>query len=335
MGKPLGVRVSLWAHMARKKRNSFYTSWKTAAIAGGVMVLLGFVWIWAGRRQEATYRKLLGDERIEVQQNTVPPDVRQWVREGGVLGANSKDTFTIKALPKMIRVPILMYHYVEYVKDKGDTIRQSLSLSPYTFEEEVKTLVEAGYTFMTNAEVADALSGKIPLPSRPVALTFDDGYRDFYTDVYPILKKYQAKATVYIISGFLDYPNNMFAWQVGQIADEGLVEIGAHTVNHAWLKGLPQQTLTYEVTESKKTLETLIGKPVVSFAYPYGAFDVPSIETLAAAGFTSAVSTIPGADQHQTHRYFLCRLRPGGKTGETLLSWLDSVENEQVSYVIK
>jgi peptidoglycan/xylan/chitin deacetylase (PgdA/CDA1 family) len=319
--------------MARKKRKSFFNSWKAAALAGAAIVILGFVWIGAVRQQDAIYRKLLGDERIEVQQNTVPSDVRQWMSEGGVLGANSNDTWTLRMYPIMIRVPILMYHYVEYVKDTRDTIRKSLSLTPYTFEDEIKTLISARYTFMTNAELADALSGKIPLPPKPIVLTFDDGYRDFYTDVYPVLKKYRVKATAYIISGFLGYPNNMYAWQVKQIADEGLVEIGAHTVNHAWLKGMPREKLVYEVGQCKKTLESLTGKPVVSFAYPYGVFDVPAIQAIAAAGFTSAVSTIPGADQYQTHRYFLYRLRPGGKTGKSLLSWLDGVKSEQVSYL--
>ncbi len=335
MGKPLGVRVSLWALMARKKRISFFISLKTAAVAGVVMVLLGLVWFYAASRQDAVYRKLLGDERIEVTQNTVPPDVRQWVSEGGVLGAKSGDTFTLRMYPIMIRVPILMYHYVENVTDTRDTIRQSLSLSPYTFEEEVKTLIGAGYTFMTNAELSDALSGKNPLPAKPIVLTFDDGYRDFYTDVYPILKKYHVKATAFVISGFVGYPNNMFAWQIKQLAREGLVEIGAHTVDHAWLKGMQQKELVYEINQSKKTLEYVTGKRIVSFAYPYGVFDVAAIQMLAAAGFTSAVSTIPGADQYQTHRYFLYRLRPGGKTGETLLSWLENVKSEQVSYVIK
>jgi peptidoglycan/xylan/chitin deacetylase (PgdA/CDA1 family) len=335
MGKPLGVRVSLWALMvkAKKKRRELFGSWKIAAIGGTVMVLLGLVLIGARNRQDVVYRKLLGDERIEVTQNTVPPDVRQWVSEGGVLGANSGDTFTLRMYPIMIRVPILMYHYVEYVKDKGDTIRQSLSLAPFTFEDEIKTLIGAGYTFMTDAELADALSGKITLPEKPIVLTFDDGYRDFYTDVYPILKKYHVKATAYIISGFLGYPNNMDAGQIRQIADDGLVEIGAHTVNHAWLKGMDEKELVYEVDQCKKTLEDLTGKPVVSFAYPYGAFDVPAIQTLAAAGFTSAVSTIPGADQYQTHRYFLYRLRPGGKTGESLLSWLSTVTDDQITMV--
>jgi peptidoglycan/xylan/chitin deacetylase (PgdA/CDA1 family) len=318
--------------MARKKRLYFYTSFKTAATAGLIMVLLGFVWIGVGRQQDKAYRKLLGDERIEVSQNTVPPDVRQWENEGGVLGAANTDMFTLRMLPIAVRVPVLMYHYVEYVKDKGDTIRQSLSLSPYTFEDEVKTLLGAGYTFMTNAELSDALSGKIPVPDKPIVLTFDDGYRDFYTDVYPILKKYHAKATAYIISGFIGHPNNMDAWQVKQIADEGLVEIGAHTVHHAWMKGLPEKELVYEVTQSKKTLEDVTGRQVVSFAYPYGAFDLPAIRALATAGFTSSVSTIPGIDQFQTHRYFLYRLRAGGKTGESLLSWLSNVTNDQITF---
>jgi len=318
---------------AKMKGLAFFASWKAAALVGTCVVLLGFVWIGAGREQEAAYRKLLGDERIELAQNTIPPDVRQWVRQGGVLGTNTGDTFAIQVFPKEIRVPILMYHYVEYVKDKGDTIRESLSLTPYTFEQQVKTLADDGYTFMTNAEVADALSGKIPLPPKPIVLTFDDGYRDFYTDVYPILKKYHAKATAYVISGFLGYANTMNAWQVRKIADVGLVEIGAHTVNHAWMKGLPETELVYEVNQSKKTLEGITGKPVVSFAYPYGAFDVPAIRAVAAAGFTSALSTVPGIDQYQIHRYFLYRVKPGGRIGTSLLSWLDSIKNEQISYL--
>lgn len=317
--------------MAKKKRKVHITSLKITLLGGAVIVLLGFIWIGAGHAQDKVYRKLLGDERIEVQQNTVPADVRSWVNQGGVLGITNTDTYQVQVLPKMIRVPILLYHYVEYVKDKGDTIRQSLSLSPYTFEEELATLRDAGYTFMTAGEVADALSGKIMLPEKPIVLTFDDGYRDFYTDVYPILKKYRVKATAYIIAGFLGYPNNMTAWQVKEIADEGLVEIGAHTVNHAWLKGLPSERLTYEVDTGKKILEDLTGRAVVSFAYPYGAFDVPAIQVIADAGFTSAVSTVPGADQYQISRYFLYRLRPGGKTGEALLSWLSQIKNDQIT----
>jgi peptidoglycan/xylan/chitin deacetylase (PgdA/CDA1 family) len=319
----------------RKKQLPFLLTWKPAAILGAFIVLLGFIWVGVGKAQDATYKKLLGDERSEVNQNTIPPDVQAWLSQGGgVLGA-STDPLVIKKLPKDIHVPMLMYHYVEYVQDKGDTIRQSLDTTPYTLEEEIKTLIAGHYTFMTNAEVAEVLDGKIPLPPNPIALTFDDGYRDFYTDAYPILQKYHVKATAYIISGFLGYPNNMDAWMVKQIADDGLVEIAAHTVDHPALKGIAPSTLVYEVNQSKKTLEALIGKPVVSFAYPYGSFDVAAIRTVSSAGFSSAVSTVPGIDQYQTNRFFFYRLRTGGLVGQGLLSWLDGVKDSQVSYLQK
>lgn len=276
----------------------------------------------------------LSDERIEVKQNKIPPEVLSWARDQeAVLGVQYPANRPLRLLPKSVHVPILMYHYVEYVKDKGDTIRQSLDTTPYTLEQEILTLKDAGYTFMTNRELTDVLDGTAHLPNKPVVLTFDDGYRDFYTDAYPILKKYNVKATEYLIAGWTGYRNNMTEEQIKEIAGDGLVEFGAHTVDHAWLKGLPLKTLQYEVAESKNMLEDLLGKPVVSFAYPYGAFDLAAINAVAQAGFTSAVTTVPGIDQPQVHRYFLYRLRPGGRTGDALLSWLGSVKDEEISFV--
>lgn len=223
---------------------------------------------------------------------------------------------------KYIRVPILLYHYVEYVRDEGDTIRKSLNIIPYTFEQEVKTLKDAGYTFITVSELSDALDDKNNLPSRPVILTFDDGYRDFYTDVFPILKKYQVKAVVYIVPNFLNKPNNMDTWMVSEIAKSGLVEIGAHTMDHTYLAGLPLQRVKYEIEQSKKYLEKNFGVRVVSFAYPYGAFDNQAIDVVKKAGIRTAVTTINGIFAQDINRFFLYRIRPGGRTGEELLNLL-------------
>lgn len=276
------------------------------------------------------------DERIEFTQAKIPKDVLTWAADQEqVLGVQYPINHPFHFLPKSVHVPILMYHYVEYVKDKGDTIRQSLDITPYTFEQEIVTLKDNGYTFLTNGELGQILDGTKRLPQKPILLTFDDGYRDFYTDAYPILKKYNVKATAYIITGFTGYPNNMTESQIKEIAADGLVELGAHTVNHLSLKGLPLKTLSYEIFESKKQLEVMTGKPVSSFAYPYGAFDLASIEAVAQAGFSSAVTTVPGIDQPQVHRYFLYRLRPGGRTGDSLLSWLDSVKDEEISFATK
>ncbi|MDD5147781.1 MAG: polysaccharide deacetylase family protein [Candidatus Daviesbacteria bacterium] len=220
---------------------------------------------------------------------------------------------------KSFRVPILMYHYVEYVKDEGDTIRKSLNIVPFIFDQQVKTLKDAGFSFITAADLADALDNKASIDPKSVILTFDDGYRDFYTDVFPILKKYQVKAVVYIVPNFLDRSNNLTSWQLKEIAQSGLVEIGAHTMDHTYLSGLPLERVEYEVKQSKKYFESNFGIKVVSFAYPYGAFDNQIIDVVKRAGFKSAVTAIPGIFALDVNRFFLYRVRPGGKAGEALL----------------
>lgn len=224
---------------------------------------------------------------------------------------------------KFFKVPMLLYHYVEYVKDPGDTIRQSLNIIPPIFEEQVKSLKQRGYTFITTADLADVLDNKKILPSKPIILTFDDGYQDFYTDVFPILKKYQAKGVVFVVPNFVDKPNNLSTQQLKELGESYLVEIGAHTMNHSYLSGLPLVTVQYEVKESKIFLEKIIKKPVVSFAYPYGAFDNKTIDVVKASGFKSAVTTISGNFVLDTNRFFLYRIRPGIRIGDDLVNFLE------------
>lgn len=240
----------------------------------------------------------------------IPKDVQRSIE-------NVKPTITL-------RVPILLYHYVEYVKDKGDTIRQSLDIEPFVFDAEIKTLKDAGYNFITTKDLADALDGETVLPPKSVILTFDDGYNDFYTDVFPILKKYQIKAVAFIVPNFLDRSNNITTRQLEEIAKSGLVEIGAHTMDHSYLTGLPLKRVQYEVEESKKYLENLLGIKIVSFAYPYGAFDNQAIDVVKKAGFRSAVTTVPGIFSMDINRFFLYRIRPGGRAGQSLLDLLES-----------
>lgn len=289
-----------------------------------VLVFLFFAILLGGlalmKIYQANYDSSLnGSEIKEEQQNTIPPEVMDFLKGEEKLHLQPP----VVTQPTSFRVPILMYHYVEYVKDKGDKTRISLDTAPATLEQEVKTLVDAGYNFMTAEELAAVLDGQAQLPPKPILLTFDDGYRDFYTDAYPILKKYHIKATQYVISGFLNNENHLTVAQLREIAKDDLVEIGAHTVHHIWLKGQSPKRASDEVLQSKLALEKLIGKRVVSFAYPFGAFDRQAIEVVQNAGFTNAVSTVAGVNQQWQYRYILYRLRPGGRSGNGLLQWLD------------
>ena len=114
----------------------------------------------------------------------------------------------------------------------------------------------------------------------------------------------------------------MTASQVQEVAQSGLVDVGAHTVHHIALRGKPLAQVKAEVVGSKLAIETLIHKPVVSFAYPYGSLDTQAIRVIQRAGFTTAVSTAPGIQVSAQNRFFLYRLRPGNRTGRMLLDWL-------------
>ena len=221
-----------------------------------------------------------------------------------------------------IRIPILVYHYVEFVKDIKDSVRRSLDIIPPVFEMQVKTLKDAGYNFVTAAELGQYLDGKKQLPQRPVIITFDDGYGDFYTDVFPILKKYNVTVTQYVISGGLDKPNYMTTEQVREVAKSGLVEIGAHTVHHRNLPSISVDEAREEIEKSREDLERVLEINVVSFAYPYGGFNDELADIVKKTGFTTAVTTKGGVIANQENRYTLLRIHPGIAVGEALLNEL-------------
>ncbi len=285
-----------------------------------LLLLLGAVIGYVGYQYYKTTTSYINKKELQGYNFTPPSDIKKEIQQ---IQKHTPETLQkIASISGTIRVPILMYHYIEYVQDRRDTIRISLNITPYTLEQQIQTLQTAGYTFMTEADLDDVLDGIKPLPRNPILLTFDDGYRDFATDAYPILKKYNVKATAYIVPGFLDRPNYMFRTQLDQIASDGLVEVANHTEDHIGLARQALKTVTDQVLRSKIMLENEIHKPVVDFAYPYGAFDDQAIQVVKDAGFRSAVSTIPGIDQEQRNRYFLFRLRPGYRVGQTLLAWL-------------
>lgn len=314
----------------RKKHKRSIFNWKFLLPSLSIFAFIIALSTSLNNRHTFSDLSLGGEEILEIQQDIIPNDVKEHLKnQEKVLGVKIFNQNNQVALPTSIHVPILMYHYVEYVQDQGDKTRISLNTTPYTLEQEIKTLSEAGYAFLTTSELVDVFDGKKTLPQKPILLTFDDGYRDFYTDVYPILKKYNVKATQYVIAGFMDRQNHLLTSQLKEIANDGLVEIGAHTVNHLWLKGLASKVVNDEVFQSKEILEKIINKPVTSFAYPFGAFDLQAIKVVEAAGFTTSTSTIPGIDQTPTNKFFLYRLRPGGRMGEALLNWLNQVKNKE------
>ena len=225
-------------------------------------------------------------------------------RPGGLKNTNSSKLSKIK-------LPIIMYHYVEYVQDQADFIRKSLDINPEAFARQLTTLKYEGYQTYFVKDIPDILDGKITVSSKSAVLTFDDGYEDFYTVAFPILKKNYIRATVFIVNDFIGRKGFLTKDQVKEIIDSDLVEIGAHTLDHAYLKNMSPTAAKRQIFESKRQLEESFGINVKTFAYPYGAFDEKTIDLVKEASYSAAVSVINGVIQSQENLFYLSRLRSG------------------------
>lgn len=239
------------------------------------------------------------------------------------LPAGMKSEATISGT---IKIPIIMYHYVEYVKDVGDLIRKRLDISPYLFEGHLKALDEAHYKTYFVRDIPDILDGTIHYSTRSAVMTFDDGYEDFYTVVFPLLKKYQVKATMYVIYDYIGRKGFMTESEIKEILTSGLVELGSHTLDHLYLKLMPDSVASKQVIESKKKFEDRFGIQIKTFAYPYGAFSQETVNLVKEAGYTAAVSVIPGMQQSTNNILYLNRVRPGIFTPQTMIKVIENYQ---------
>jgi peptidoglycan/xylan/chitin deacetylase (PgdA/CDA1 family) len=221
-------------------------------------------------------------------------------------------------------MPILMYHYIEVAP--ASTTLKGLYLDPKIFANQLLELQKNNYKTLFVSEVGASIVSQQKLDQKNIALTFDDGYEDFYTEAYPLLKKYNCKATLYVIINALDKKGYLTRIQVRELADSGLVEIASHTFNHPDLRILKAKDAKFEIMDSKKILEQISGKPVLSFAYPYGYYKTEFFEIASSTGYTSAASVMPGSRQGTDDRWILRRIRPNDRSGQTFIAWLKDWE---------
>jgi peptidoglycan/xylan/chitin deacetylase (PgdA/CDA1 family) len=168
------------------------------------------------------------------------------------------------------QIPILMYHEVA---DETWGL-EGLFVKISDFEDQMKYLYDNGYQTLFMKELLDQSSYH-----KKVILTFDDGYRGFYTNVMPVLEKYNIKANLYVMSGGFGGPY-ISVEQLTEIHQSGLVQIGSHSKNHSDLTTLSQTKAEEEIRESKEMLESILRTEITSFAYPYGAYDLYVLEAV-------------------------------------------------------
>ena len=176
---------------------------------------------------------------------------------------------TLSSPAENVNVPVLMYHAV------SDDLwgYWDLFVSPQTIEEELLYLQENGFETIWFEDLSH-----IEDYEKPVILTFDDGYDDNYTELFPLLQKYNAKATIFVIPKAIGTPHKMTAEQIYELSQSGLVSIQSHTYSHGNLSTMDEETLVFEMEESQKYLAALTGQVPYAVCYPEGTRSELSIE---------------------------------------------------------
>ncbi len=230
----------------------------------------------------------------------------------------------------MTAIPILLYHSVS--DDPAPWIAP-YSVSRDTFADHVDLITASGRTAMTVSELCAALTGRIPLPHRPIVITFDDGFADF-TYAARVLSEHYLPSTVYLTTGALSgrgsRPTNiaippapMLDWSQLPELDELNVEIGAHTHTHRQLDTLPPSTIADEILQPKELLEDALGLEVQSCAYPYGFHCEKTRRLVSALGYTSACAVKNAFSSNLDCVFSLARLTiRATTTPDELGAWL-------------
>lgn len=162
------------------------------------------------------------------------------------------------------KIPILMYHAI------GDG-PNDLFLQTNLFEDQIAYLSRNKYNFITFEDLKNEY-----IPNKPIIITFDDGYKNLYENAYPILKKYDAKATIFLISNFIGSTSYLTTEQITEMND--LISFQSHTVTHPDLRFKSIESVDYEARISKAAIQGLVKNKVIAFCYPSGKFNENTIK---------------------------------------------------------
>lgn len=209
-----------------------------------------------------------------------------------------------------------MFHRIGLSSSHEPGITDALTVAPPVFAAEMDWLKHAGFHVISLGQLYAALEHGASLPGRPVALTFDDGYRDVLWNAAPVLRRLHMPATDFVITGRVGNRDPSFlSWgEIRRLETMGFA-IGSHTVHHVELTLLPPAQARYELVASRRALEEHLHRAVRWFAYPGGRADPTVAALVRHAGYALAVTTMPGDVQRADQPFLLRR--------NAIYSWTD------------
>ena len=224
---------------------------------------------------------------------------------------------------------VLMYHMISEHLPKKQSKFNRLRVKPSDFEKQLIWLKKKNFKSFTLTELSELEN----IPAKSVVLTFDDGYEDNFTKAFPLLKKYEFKATIYIVlnrfnqnwatdkdlnqaSNELNSEKMLSNEQIKEMLYSRLIEIGSHTLDHVNLPKLNKEEKKKQIIESKKQIENVFNIKCNSFAYPFGFFDEDSVKIVNEANYTNATTTVNSVfDKNKYTNFEIPRIMISGRQG--------------------
>jgi peptidoglycan/xylan/chitin deacetylase (PgdA/CDA1 family) len=293
----------------QEKKKSFQVKGFTAVTAAFILlvVLGGIFWLYFVDTFSSTFKRPI---KTTLRQE---PEGFEDISDLEDVKVSTKTAVEVSNFSgKPVSVPILTYHYVSNNPNPFDKTRDSLSINPAKFEEEMEYIYQNGFTTITLDLLVKSMEGRGVLPPKPIILTFDDGYIDFYVNAFPILRRYNLNATAFISPGLIGQSPYIDWNQVKEMNKTGLISFQAHSVTHPDLTKLSIEKLRWEIEESKIMLQNFLGRPVNFFAYPFGYSNAKVWKAAKEAGFYGAVSTINGKIITKSNFFNMPRISASG-----------------------
>lgn len=225
-----------------------------------------------------------------------------------------------------VSIPVFMYHYF-YAKANDEHAKNGNDLEVNDFEEQLKYLKEHQYVTLYMNEVENFLDGKVQLPKHSVVITIDDGAKSIYKYAYPLLKKYDYQATLFLIGN--KFKNDTLPTEFKKMKAGGMEleshSYAMHTGGCNGGHGGALRCVTHDrgVADTKKSFSIIGGGNV--YCYPYGDVTDSALKIMKDAGVHMAFTTNYGKIKPGMDKLQLPRVRIFGNAG--IQQFINSIGN--------